>query len=118
MNTLSIVPSSLPAPEPAAQTPTSLRNELQPWSPSPFAQADGAVIGHAAQQVEMVEGLEAVSAIEAQWQELAPEAIEPNPFYEPWMVIPALQRLSGPKPIFALVWAPHPSGRKGERILT
>ena len=23
------------------------------------------------------------------WQELALDAIEPNPFYEPWMLIPA-----------------------------
>lgn len=28
------------------------------------------------------------------WQELALDAIEPNPFYEPWMLIPALRSLA------------------------
>ena len=34
-----------------------------------------------------------------QWQELALDAIEPNPFYEPWMLIPALRLLAAGKDV-------------------
>lgn len=34
-----------------------------------------------------------------QWQELPSDAIEPNPFYEPWMLIPALRLLAGGKDV-------------------
>lgn len=33
------------------------------------------------------------------WQELALDAIEPNPFYEPWMLIPALRSLAAGKDV-------------------
>ena len=45
------------------------------------------------------------------WEQLASEALEPNPFYEPWMLLPALEALStGQELRVALVW-------RGERLV-
>src|SRR6185295_14852132 len=33
------------------------------------------------------------------WQELARDSTEPNPFYEPWMLIPALRSLAAGKDV-------------------
>ena len=38
----------------------------------------------------MLTGREAMAAIAPAWENLAAAAIEPNPFYEPWMLLPAL----------------------------
>jgi CelD/BcsL family acetyltransferase involved in cellulose biosynthesis len=44
------------------------------------------------------------------WEELAAEAIEPNPFYESWMLLPALRAFGAGRDLsFVLVFAPHPS---------
>ncbi|HUK88889.1 MAG TPA: GNAT family N-acetyltransferase [Blastocatellia bacterium] len=41
-----------------------------------------------------------------EWEELAATSIEPNPFYEPWMLTPAIEALSGDGDLkFALVFA-------------
>jgi len=41
----------------------------------------------------------------AAWQALADNALEPNAFYEPWMLLPALRAFAaGESLIFALVW--------------
>lgn len=58
-----------------------------------------------------------VAAIEADWQDLAENALEPNPFYEPWMALPALELEPERNVEFIALWAMHPSGRKGERLL-
>ena len=41
--------------------------------------------------VEVRSDLEALRAIVPDWEALAAEAAEPNPFYEPWMLLPALE---------------------------
>ena len=43
--------------------------------------------------LEVVSNVEALAALEPQWQELADGALEPNAFYEPWMALPALRTL-------------------------
>ncbi|MDE2166382.1 MAG: GNAT family N-acetyltransferase [Alphaproteobacteria bacterium] len=44
------------------------------------------------------------------WEELATEALEPNVFYEPWMLLPALQHLRGGAELaFVLVYAQDPA---------
>ena len=41
------------------------------------------------------------------WRRLADAALEPNPFYEPWMLLPALEHLRGDAPLeVALVHGP------------
>jgi CelD/BcsL family acetyltransferase involved in cellulose biosynthesis len=48
----------------------------------------------------------------AAWEELAAAAAEPNIFYEPWMLLPALRAYgSGLDLRFVLVFGPPPSGR-------
>src|SRR6202048_331046 len=52
------------------------------------------------------------------WEELAAEALEPNPFYEPFMLLPALREFpAGHRLTFLCVFAPHPSRQKGRRVL-
>jgi len=41
--------------------------------------------------VKVLTGLEAVAAFAPAWENMVPAAIEPNPFYEPWMLLPALE---------------------------
>ena len=41
--------------------------------------------------VKVLTGLEAMRAIVPSWETMAAAAIEPNPFYEPWMLLPALE---------------------------
>jgi CelD/BcsL family acetyltransferase involved in cellulose biosynthesis len=41
--------------------------------------------------VKVLAGLEAMAAIVPSWENMAAAAIEPNPFYEPWMLLPALE---------------------------
>src|SRR5215212_6423974 len=36
----------------------------------------------------------ALKAIVAEWEDLAANAVEPNPAYEPWMLLPALEAFS------------------------
>ncbi|MDQ3266915.1 MAG: hypothetical protein M3Y59_25225 [Myxococcota bacterium] len=117
LSELKLDPSVLPAPDPIAQATHPPRNVLRNWVPPPFAAAERAAIDCAALEVETVESVEALAAFEAPWQSLADEALEPNPFYEPWMLLPVLRHLPGQRPLFLLIWAPHPSGRKGERLL-
>lgn len=46
----------------------------------------------------------------ADWEDLAAEALEPNPFYESWMLMPALRAFDKDKELlFVLIFAPHPS---------
>ena len=42
-------------------------------------------------KVKVLTGLEAMAAIVPAWENMAAAAIEPNPFYEPWMLLPALE---------------------------
>jgi CelD/BcsL family acetyltransferase involved in cellulose biosynthesis len=43
------------------------------------------------------------------WDELAASALEPNPFYESWLLLPAIEYLGGTMPEVATVW-------KGDRL--
>ena len=36
------------------------------------------------------------AALAGAWQDLADHAVEPNPFYEPWMFLPALEAWPSP----------------------
>src|SRR5438034_2094075 len=41
--------------------------------------------------IHVLRDRESLAAIVAPWEELAAHAIEPNPFYEPWILLPALR---------------------------
>lgn len=51
------------------------------------------------------------------WQELADNAVEPNVFYEPWMLLPALQKLEKTPPFEAvLIYQPAKSAKQPARL--
>jgi len=68
--------------------------------------------------VEVVQDPTRLQVLEEEWESLAAAALEPNPFYEPWMLLPALRRFGRADRVeVALVWAPHPSREKGRKLL-
>jgi hypothetical protein len=53
-----------------------------------------------------------------EWDDLAAAALEPNPFYESWMLLPALESFGKDAHTkFALVFAPNPARKLGPPIL-
>ncbi len=45
--------------------------------------------------VRLLEDAAALAAHVSAWEDLAAHAVEPNPFYEPWMLLPALEAWGG-----------------------
>src|SRR5207244_3188145 len=41
--------------------------------------------------IQVLRDWESLAAIVSPWEELAAHALEPNPFYEPWILLPALR---------------------------
>jgi CelD/BcsL family acetyltransferase involved in cellulose biosynthesis len=66
--------------------------------------------------MESVTGLSELKPLAAQWQELADDSAEPNPFYEPWMLLPALEHFGANTEVL-LAFAAHPSNAKGKKLL-
>src|SRR5256885_14854359 len=63
-------------------------------------------------ETEVVTDWSRLAALEQEWQDLAAAASEPNPFYEPWMLLPALHAHgSGARLEVLLVSASHPGRR-------
>jgi CelD/BcsL family acetyltransferase involved in cellulose biosynthesis len=56
-------------------------------------------------RVEVLDDLDALAAVIPAWEELARHAIEPNPLYEPWMLLPALNAQSNEDFISVLTWS-------------
>jgi Acetyltransferase (GNAT) domain len=68
--------------------------------------------------VVIVDDLTALEKHIAAWEELAAAAIEPNVFYEPWMLMPALRAYGGAgRLLFALVQTPDPARPLGPPLL-
>lgn len=52
------------------------------------------------------------------WEDLAAMAIEPNPFYEPWVLLPAVRMFgAGQRLLFAFVYTPDPQRPAGAPLL-
>ncbi len=61
--------------------------------------------------VRVIDDPAALAAHVAAWQDLADNAIEPNPFYEPWMLLPALEYFGqGQSLQFVLVYSDRRGG--------
>ncbi len=60
--------------------------------------------------VEAIDDITVLERYRAAWQDLAHHTTEPNPFYEPWMLLPAWQAFGHEEPgtEFALVWQRDP----------
>ncbi|HYP30118.1 MAG TPA: GNAT family N-acetyltransferase [Blastocatellia bacterium] len=64
--------------------------------------------------VVVVEEIDALARYSEQWEALSERAIEPNPFYEPWMLLPAIRAFGANRKLkFVLIFDPthaNPSG--------
>jgi CelD/BcsL family acetyltransferase involved in cellulose biosynthesis len=68
--------------------------------------------------VMVVENLAALEPYVSAWEDLVDAAIEPNVFYEPWMLMPAIRAFgAGRRVLFALILAPNPARPLGPPIL-
>src|SRR5262245_50440892 len=75
--------------------------------------ADGAVMS-----VVVVNDLTELEKYLAAWEDLAEAAIEPNVFYEPWMLMPALRAYGADRrSLFALVMTPDPARPVGTPLM-
>jgi Acetyltransferase (GNAT) domain len=75
--------------------------------------ADGAEMS-----VVVINDLTALEKYVPAWEDLAANAIEPNAFYEPWMLMPAIRAFgAGRRLHFALVLANEPARRDGAPLL-
>jgi CelD/BcsL family acetyltransferase involved in cellulose biosynthesis len=68
-------------------------------------------------QVESVREPQRLAALAPEWQQLADRAAEPNPFFEPWMLMPALRHFGKGAVEVLFVSGEHPSRIKGKRLL-
>lgn len=58
-------------------------------------------------RVVVVDSADRLEPFLPEWESLAAESIEPNVFYEPWMLLPAIRRLGPfPRQQFVLLFAP------------
>jgi CelD/BcsL family acetyltransferase involved in cellulose biosynthesis len=60
---------------------------FSPKAPAAATAPDGA-------SVTVAQGAAQVAALVPEWEALAKAALDPNPFYEPWMLLPALETLA------------------------
>jgi CelD/BcsL family acetyltransferase involved in cellulose biosynthesis len=68
--------------------------------------------------VVVIDDIAALDRYVAQWDELAAAAIEPNPFYESWMLLPALRAYGAGKDVrVILILAPNPARPQAEPVL-
>jgi CelD/BcsL family acetyltransferase involved in cellulose biosynthesis len=68
--------------------------------------------------VVVVRDLEELSRRVGDWEELAAASLEPNAFYEPWMLLPAARAFGEDSELLlALVYAPHPRVESAPPVL-
>jgi len=80
--------------------------------------SERATAGGSDTRVVLVRDRGGLEARRGDWEDLARAALEPNVFYEPWMLLPALECLgSGQDVLFALVYRADPAGPAGRRVL-
>jgi CelD/BcsL family acetyltransferase involved in cellulose biosynthesis len=72
----------------------------------PLPQTDKAAAASPAPAVVVMRGAQALADIVPAWDDLAAGALEPNPFYESWMLRPAIEHLAAGQDIQVVtVWA-------------
>jgi hypothetical protein len=105
-------------------TRRSVLGASAPRRPQPAGPANGPrpVAGGGANKsglsVTVVEDLTALEPYVSAWEDLAAAALEPNVFYEPWMLMPAIRAFgAGRRARFALILAPNPARPLGPPLL-
>jgi CelD/BcsL family acetyltransferase involved in cellulose biosynthesis len=68
------------------------------WS-SPEARSEAVPAGAEA-SVSVARSAAEIAALVPEWEALAGAALEPNPFYEPWMLLPAIESLADGAQVF------------------
>jgi CelD/BcsL family acetyltransferase involved in cellulose biosynthesis len=101
-----------PAPELVPRRPFSDEALLLTDAPVPrrIAPPAGAEL-----ETEVISDWSRLEALEQEWQDLAAAAIDTNPFYEPWMLLPALRAYSAGARVEVLVASAK--GDRGRRVL-
>src|SRR5262245_30739173 len=97
----------------------SASHHPQPTRPAngPRPVAD-AVANKSELSVMVVEDLTVLERYVSAWEDLAAAALEPNVFYEPWMLMPAIRAFgAGRRLRFALILAPDPARPTGAPLL-
>lgn len=68
--------------------------------------------------VVVVRGLPELMNYVPDWESLAEQALEPNVFYEPWFLVPAVEAFASARNLeFILIFAPNPARRLGPPLL-
>jgi len=76
----------------------------------PLPKTEKAIAGSPASTVVVLRGAKAMAEVVPAWEDLAANALEPNPFHEPWLLLPALELLGGHDAGLLTVWS---SGKLG-----
>lgn len=99
----------------SAEIETTKRTPEAPAAPALGPLAPLPASGGEKMAVVVLEDIEELARYSGQWEALAERAIEPNPFYEPWMLMPALRSLGAGRNFkFVLIFDrshPNCSGR-------
>lgn len=106
---------SLPAPDAALpQRPSSGRRPPQPPTAGRVQQPPQ----EKPFSVVVIEDWHALAQHVAAWEALATATLEPNVFYEPWMLLPALEAFAAGQDLcFVLLFAPDPQHPQGPPLL-
>jgi hypothetical protein len=86
------VPQNTHAPDP----PSTAEPANPAWPPGASAAAPSI-------SIQVLTGVEPLSGIVAEWEELAASALEPNPSSEAWMLIPAIRHLDPTNSVMVVV---------------
>ncbi len=91
----------------------------EPTSPSPVAPlVPVSRLAGSDMSVVVLDDLAALARYVSAWEELVSAALEPNVFYEPWVLLPAVGHLRGTARLrFVLIFAPDRTRRHGPPIL-
>src|SRR5215475_15367473 len=100
-------------------TRRSILSDSPPPTVAESRPSAGAVMDHGTRMsVVVIDDLTSLEKYVPAWEDLAAAAIEPNVFYEPWMMMPAIRAFgAGRRLQFALVLANEPALHDGAPLL-
>src|SRR5262247_4838541 len=100
-------------------TRRSILSDSPPPTVAESRPSAGAVMDHGTRMsVVVIDDLTALEKYVPAWEDLAAAAIEPNVFYEPWMLMPAIRAFgAGRRLRFALILATDPARPLGPPLL-
>ena len=96
----------------------SASGRRRPARPADGPRPVAGAVNKSSLSVTVVEDLTDLERYVPAWEDLAACAIEPNVFYEPWMLMPAIRTFGAGQPMqFTLILAPDPARPLGPPIL-